>query len=66
MHVPIFGMVIVIVVILVILAVVGFAVFGGGSKSNSRPASGVTLNCPYCGKETSAAAVNCKHCKREL
>jgi hypothetical protein len=41
---------------------------GGSSLGESKPqaASGVTLNCPQCGKETEAAFHVCSHCGKEL
>ena len=39
---------------------------GGLTDSGPPPASGMTLSCPHCGRETLADKHNCEHCGAEL
>ncbi len=64
----VFGIIELLIIGLVIGGIV-FAVRGrGGSSTDSGPppASGMTLRCPHCGRETEANKHSCQHCSADL
>ena len=55
-------------VTIAVIALGGFFVLFvlGVGMGSSLPTKLAPLNCPHCGKETSASLKTCQHCGREL